>query len=171
MRVILFVGLMLVIGGLAFAQTDSEPHIITINIDPIAMLDIDIDDGVVLATQDPVSAGDIVTGSSDTIDAYYTSLVLTGTTRTLTASYAGTYPAGTAVQIEATDIPSGLGTAVAAFNLDTTDDPFITGIGSGNSGLATPTEITYTLVITNANNLVVGAGSTINVTLTLQDDV
>lgn len=175
MRVLLFASLFLVIGGFAFGQ--SAAHDIDINIVNVAMIGInDGGDGTTLTTQNPLTAGDVVGGSSDAITIDYTSLA--NAARVVTALItANAEPAGTLVQIEATDasIPANCGDAVAAATLNGGNQAggaidVINNFQSCNTGIGSGTTITYTLIIDDATSLVAGASSTITVTLTVQDD-
>lgn len=168
MRAFLFVAVMMVIGGFAFAQTVN--HDIDINIVNVAMLAVDDGGGVEIHTTNPATAGGVVAGSTDTVRVDYTSLA--SAARVITASItSGTVPAGTAVQIEATGvIPANCGTALPALTLTGADQDVINTFQSCNTGVGTGPDLTYTLIITDATALVAGASSTIQVTLTLQDD-
>jgi len=171
MRAIIVAALFIVVGGFAFAQTDTESHDVQINVVEVAMLDLNNLTTVVLSTQDPANAGDAVSGSIDNAKRMFFTSLASGN-RTVDARIsAGSAPAGTGVSIVASNVPAGCGTASAAVTLTGSDQSFITGIGSCHTGLAPGITLTYQLVITDETQLSAGDTGTVTVMLTLTDDV
>jgi len=162
-------------GTFLMAATSSDTHNVTINIVEVAMLAVDDATAITLNTVAPGTAGDDVTGESDSSKyLHYTSLNASGTSRLIDAQLSAAAPAGTALLLTATPGAGG-GTGAGQITLDNASATnIITAIGSVATGSVVSTDganLAYALSITNVSSLVVGSGSTITVTFTLQEDV
>ena len=174
----IFVILLIVFTGIgsAFAATDTASHDVTITVSEVVLLELNDSTGISLSTTSPGagSAGLSVTGETDsTKRLYYTSLVSSGTTRTITAEIdsAITLP-GLALQLSSTAAGGTEGSGAGAVTLSTTPQTIVSNIGSCATGntASDGANLTYTLVVTDENALQVDAtGQTVTVTLTLTD--
>jgi hypothetical protein len=172
---IVFIFCLIGVGSL-FAANDSANHDVVITINEVVLIDIAPDTTAInLASIAPLVGGDAVTGSSNSTKyLQYTSLVAGGTTREVQARLdALPTVTGVSVSLVSADPAGGPeeGTAGPAVTLSTVDQAIITAISSCATGTAATdgANLTYTLVIDDVSQLVVGATDTVNVTLTLTD--
>ena len=166
----LFAGL-----GVLLADTSADTHDVTISILEVALLGVDDNSTITLTTVAPGTAGDDVTGQTNSAKyLHYTCLNATSAERLIDAQLSAAAPAGTALLLTATPA-GGEGTGAGQVTLDNASATnIITAIGSVATGSTVGTDganLAYALSITDVASLVVGGGSTITVTFTLQEDV
>lgn len=171
----LFFGLLLVVALSAqgFADSDSASHDVTLQVNEIALIDLNDASAITLTTNAPAAGGAGVLGDSDSSKLLqYTSLVASTVTRRITVNLSGSaVPAGTLLYLEATSVPANCGTAGGQLTLSTTAANLISGIGSCATGVgANGAALTYTFHIDDVNQLVVGSTSSITVNFTLTDN-
>ena len=156
-----------------FAANDSASHGVTMNVNEVVLLDLNDTSTVVLTTVAPTNGGELPVGSTDSSKLLqYTSLAPTGQTRNLTVQWGGAdaAPAGTSLQLEATSVPAGCGTAAPQVTVGPSALALITGIGSCATGTgASGAQLTFTFTIDDVNALVVGDNATVTLTYTLTD--
>ena len=161
--------------GSLLAATSSDTHDVTISIVEVALLGVDDTSAITLSTVAPGTAGDDVTGQTDSTKyLHYTCLNAGGTTRVIDAQLSAAAPAGTALLLTATPA-GGEGTGAGQVSLtNASATNIITAIGSVATGSTVSTDganLAYVLSITDVASLVVGGGATLTVTFTLQEDV
>ena len=168
---VLIISLVLIGSAGVFALSDTASHDVTMQVNEIALIDLNDATVIVLSTNAPANGGETVLGATDaTKKLQYTSLVTSGTTRTITANWGGAdvAPAGTSLKLEATSVPAGAGTADAQITLSAVAQPIVSAIGSVATGTgANGTELTYTFSIDNVALLDVGDNQTVTITFTL----
>jgi hypothetical protein len=156
------------------AQTSQASHTVTVTVNAIAMISVPTGN-ITLTVVAPAVAGDTPDNPFDaTTKLQYTSTVLSGKARTITAAItAGTVPGGTALQLQAAGVSGKRGTPGAAVTLSATAQSIITAIGSCVTGsLDSRPTLTYTLNITDVESLEVATTTpAITVQFTLTDDV
>ena len=168
--------ILLSFGSLAFGLNDTDNHPVTMIINEIAMMALNSPGGITLTTNQPLLAGGDVAGDTNsTKELRYTSLVAVGITRKITASLSGDLPpAGTSLDLEASDVVGGTGVTgsavVGGITLGVGAQNIITGIGSCATGTANGAVLTYTFNIDTVGDLVVGANSNSVVNFTLTDN-
>jgi len=167
----LLIGGLLVAGAVGvFAQTADDSHDITVAIAGVATLELNDTSTITLSTSAPAagSAGDPVAGDTDaTKRLYYT--LLTSAAQSIQASISAAAPAGTSIDLVASNVLAANGTAVGGgITLSGTDQDIITGITSTATTrvLANVPLLTYTLQVDDPSLLVIG-NSTVTVTITL----
>lgn len=157
----------------AFGASDSDNHTVTVELSEIASLGLNDTTAITLTLNTPTVAG--MPPGDDTDNSkllYYTSVVATGTSRSITVVWkqADAAPAGTALKAEATSIPANCGTSAGQITVSNTATTIITGIqgcatGTGVNGA----EITYTLTVADTSQVIAGDSSTVTITFTLTD--
>ena len=162
--------------AMAFAVTDTATHDVTMQINEIALIDLNDGTAITLTTNPPASGGDLVQGDTDSTKLLqYTSLVGAVGTRNITVEWGGAdaAPAGTSLSVEATSVTAGCGTVVGGGTaISAVAASIVTGIGSCATGTgANGAALTYTFAITDVNSLVVGDNQTVTITFTLTDAV
>ena len=174
-RVLSILVLLAISVGGVFAATDSDFHVVTINIAEVVMI-ATVGGNITLSTTAPGTAGDPVAGDTDSTTAVAYTTINGGADRVIQAGItAGTVPAGTKLTLSVVDPADSGGDGLAAATIDplsAVDTDLITAIGSTSTGTA-GFALTYTLVITDENLLVVNTplGADITVTFTLGDSV
>ena len=164
-KVALTLFMMTLVAGISFAANDSVSHDVTINVAEVAMIGLNSTATITLTTGDPASAGGDPTGNSNTTKTVqYTSITDGVTTRALQGSLGvgDAAPAGTSLTL---DVAGGTG---AQTLVDCPAVNLLTGIASTATGGTGPA-MTYAIAIGTVANLVVGATSTVTVTITLTD--
>jgi hypothetical protein len=172
-RVLVLTIMVLMIGSVGvFALSDTASHVVTMQVNEIALIDLNDTGAITLTTTAPAAGGDAVTGDSDATKLLqYTSLVATGLTRTITvqADLAIPAPAGTSLKLAAV-VPGGCGTAAAQVTITNAAQSLITAIGSCATGTgASGAALTYTFSVDTVSSLVVGATTSPTITFTLAD--
>jgi hypothetical protein len=171
-RFTIFAIVLMFITGIVFAA-DTAAHNVTLRVLDVCRIGLNSTATITLDTIAPTNGGDPVTGMTNASKLLqYTSLVPAGQTRSITANWGGAdaAPAGTSLLLQASAVPANCGTAGGQITLSAVGQNIVTAIGSCATGVgANGTTLTYTLNITNVNNLVVGATSTVTVTFTLTD--
>jgi hypothetical protein len=160
--------------SVSYAASDDATHQVTMTVNEVVLIGLNNTGTITLTTTAPANGGENPTGSSDaTKRIQYTSLVATGTTRTITINWGGTdaAPAGTHLAAQASAVPGGCGTAVgSAVTVSGTGQNIVTAIPSCATGTgANGTTLTYTFVIDTVGSLVVGDSETVTITLTSKD--
>lgn len=160
--------LALMAAGSALAQTDSDGHNVTIDVNAIAM--IAASGGADYDVVAPATAGaePTVTEVTDDGALEYTSVVASGNVRTIQASHGGNLPTGLTLEVLAT-VGANFGTSAGLVEVTGTDADVITAIGSCATDGSGPT-VRYTLSIDDATALVAASGTTVLVTYTLGED-
>jgi hypothetical protein len=171
-RLVVLTIVLMFISGIVFAA-DSGSHNVIMQVLNVCKINLNSTATITLTTIAPVNGGDPVTGQTDNTKLLqYTSLVPAAQTRRITANWGGAdaAPAGTSLLLQATSVPAGCGTAAAQITLSAAAQSIVTAIGSCATGVGVNgAALTYSFNIVNVNNLVVGASSTVTVTLTLTD--
>jgi hypothetical protein len=147
------------------------------NVNEVAKLKLNDTGTVTLTIDDPTNGGDVPPSATDaTKKLQYTSDVGNAVTRKITAAWGGTdaAPAGTQLNVEATSVVAGCGTAVGGgYTLpdnNATAGNIITGIGSCKTGSGVNgSGVTYTFSVTDITLMVAGATKTVTITFTLTD--
>lgn len=167
--------LMMILSGIARAQTQAS-HNASFTINAIAVLSVPTGN-ITLTVTAPGTSGDVPANPTDNTTRHqYTSTVLSGRTRTITAAItSGTVPTGTVLQLQASvpGSPCNRGTSGPTVTLSGTAQSIITAIGgcATGSGANCPV-LTYTLNITDVESLEAGTTTPpITVQFTLTDDV
>ena len=159
--------------GTLFALSDTTSHDVTMQVNEIALIDLNNTAAITLTTNNPANGGDDPLGDTDSTKLLqYTSLAGAALSRNITAQWGATdtAPAGTSLKLQATSIPAGCGTAAAQVTLSNVGQNLITGIGSCATGTgASGAALTYTFSIDTVGSLVVGETQTVTVTFTLTD--
>ena len=159
--------------GQLFALSDTTSHDVTMQVNEIALIDLNNTTAVTLTTNPPANGGEDPVGDTDSSKLLqYTSLVASGVARNITAEWGATdaAPAGTSLKLEATSVPGGCGTGAAQVTLSNVAQNIVTGIGSCATGTgANGAVLTYTFSIDTVTALVVGDNKTVTVTFTLTD--
>ena len=169
---ILVLVVLLAVAAVGVAQTADDAHDVTIAIAGVATLELNDITTITLSTTAPAagSAGDPVGGDSDNSKQIFYTL-LTSAAQSITAEVDVDPPAGTVLNLEASNVLAANGTAVAG-GVDLTiaggAQDIITGITSTATTrvLANVPILTYTLSISNPSLLTIG-NTTTTVTLTL----
>ena len=177
MRVLFCVSMFVIATGFAAAQaTDDAEHDINIDINHVAMIDLDDAAPMALTTNDPATAGLVFTGDTDNRRLFYT--LLTASTTSITAElidgggiYDVTPPAGTLLYLEATSV-TGTGTpggSSGQITLDNTAQDIIDTIGTCYTGDAAPggAVLLYTLAIDDPSLVVADDSAAMHVVFTL----
>ena len=145
----------------------------------VALIGLSSGTAITLTVTAPATAGDdFVDGTDNSRYLQYSSNVIAGQTRTITANWAAgnTAPAGCSLRLEVTaiNVPPGHqgGSPAGRISMSTTATPIVTGIGGCATGTAATSgaQLTYTLQVDTPGSLVAGASTTVTVTFTLQDD-
>ena len=162
--------------AMAFAGSDTAPHDVTMQINEIALMDLNDATAITLTTNPPAAGGDNVLGDTDSTKLLqYTSLVASGVSRNITVEWGGqdAAPAGTSLSVEATSVPLNCGSAVVGGTvISNVAASIVTGIGGCATGTgANGAALTYTFAITDVSSLVVGDNQTVTITFTLTDAV
>lgn len=167
---------LVVIGCAAVVQAaNTDAHTVTITVNEIAELNVTTSN-VALDVTAPTAAGGSPQGDSDaTSYLQYTSTVVSGATRTITAQItSGTVPSGLTLNAEATASgATNAGSAVSGgVDLSSTAQTIVSGIGScaTGTGATDGANLTYTLSVDTPSSLVIGS-TTLTVTYTLTDDL
>jgi hypothetical protein len=175
MRALLVAGL-LIVAGFAFGQaTDTADHEIQININHVAMIDLNNGGLLTLTTTDPAQAGEVFQGDSDSDrELYYT--LLTASNGNIQAQlnnvgYDTAPPAGTLLYVEATST-SGTGspgTVQPQITLTTTAQTIVGAIGTCYTGRAVDdgAQLLYTLAIDDPSLVTADDSATLQVIYTL----
>ena len=171
---ILFIFILLFSFNLSLsAINDSASHTVTMQVNEVALIDLNSTAGITLTTSAPSQGGESVTGDTDSSKLLqYTSLVSTGTTRNITVNWGAgdSAPAGTSLKLEATTVPANCGTAGGQLTISNTAQSLLTNIGSCATGIgANGSEMTYTFSVDDATSLNVGDNQTVTITFTLTD--
>jgi hypothetical protein len=160
--------------GVAAADTDSDSHDVLMNVNEIAVMELNDSSQISLTVVPPTLGGDPPVDDSDNSKLlHYTSVVASGNTRTITAEWgpADAAPAGTSLKLEATGVPANCGSAAGQIDVSNSATTIISGIGSCATGRgANGAELTYTLSVDDAAQLVAGDSQTATITLTLTED-
>ncbi|MFC2170055.1 hypothetical protein ACFLRM_05790 [Acidobacteriota bacterium] len=172
---ILSVSFLFLFAATASAQTDTAEHDVTMQVDPIAVLDIHGTD-ITLTVEAPAIGGETPSNpQNDTCWLQYTSTVGSDLTRSINVNWAGdTAPSGCILWITAT--PSGNlneGASAGAQSFEAVlPKNVITGIGSCATGIGfgNGANLFYTLAVDTMTSLVAGESNTATVTYTLLDD-
>jgi hypothetical protein len=165
--------LLLVVCSMSLAQsTNSDHHDVIININSIALLDLE-GPNVTLDVTRPTNAGDEPVGDSDN-GTYlnYTSTVASSASRSISAQItAGSVPAGVDLKLAAVPAArSNEGTSAGQVTLDDkAAHAVVTGIGSCATGAAASdgARCTYTLEVSSYSALEVQSNTTMTVTYTI----
>ena len=169
--VVSLITILMGIGSVAFALSDDAIHDVTMQVNEIALIDLNSAVAITLTTNPPANGGEAPLGDSDASKLLqYTSLVASGVSRRISAQWGATdaAPAGTSLLLEATSAPGGA--SAGQITLSSTAQDLITGIGSIATGTgANGAALTYTFSIDNVSSLVVGANETVTITFTLTD--
>ena len=163
----------LMIGSVGvFALSDTASHTVTMQVNEIALIDLNDVTAITLTTNAPANGGENVTGDTDATKLLqYTSLVAAGVTRNITvqADLAVPAPAGTSLKLAAV-VPGGCGTAAPQVTITNAAQNLITAIGSCATGTgASGAALTYTFSVDTVASLVVGATTSPVITFTLAD--
>ena len=167
----------LIIAGTGFAATDTATHSVSIEIQEVALLALNNTTLVPLVSQNPAGgAGGEVEGDTDnTKQLYYTSVVATGTTRTISVYSDVAAPAGSTLSVtaspgSATNAGSTAGKIAIPVGVGLATD-IITAIGSTATGAAAgAASLLYTLDVAATSSLETTAATTLVVTYTLEED-
>ena len=135
---VLAIVLMLVFDATAFALSDTATHDVTMQINEIALIDLNNATAITLTTNPPAAGGEAVLGDTDNTKLLqYTSLVAAGVTRSITVEWGGgdSAPTGTSLSVEATSVPANCGAAVVGGTaISSTPAAIIDTIGSCATG-------------------------------------
>lgn len=157
----------------ASGLNDNAQHDVVLQVNEIALIDLNSTSSITLSTNAPGAGGELPTGDSDSSKLLqYTSLVAPGLTRNITVQWGATdnAPSGTSLDVEATNVPGACGTGAGLITLSNVAQILISSIGSCATGTgANGSELTYTFNIDDVSSLVVGSSSTVNITFTLTD--
>ena len=187
-----FAAVIVLSANASFAQdTNEASHTVTINIDEVALLDLEATDGtaIILKGTAPTEAGEAVTFGADATNATiwinYSSIVgsTTEPTRNVTVKITdGIIPAGLKLTVlAAADAGNGAGnvgvaTSTATTLDDATDQEIISGVGSAytgdgaNSGHKLTYELDYeTDAATDYGSLDFDKSDVLTITYTLSD--
>lgn len=160
LKKLFFASLIVMSANAAFAQdTNIDSHTVTINIDEVALLDLEVASGttaIILAGTAPTEAGLPMTfedANNSDIWINYSSILGNDTSRSVTVSITdGAVPSGLKLTVlAATDAGAGAGTMGAAnasaIILSGTAQDIITGVGSAytGDGAAKGHKLTYQL--------------------------
>jgi hypothetical protein len=174
MKKVLFVCLSLLLASaFAFGLNDTAIHSVILQVNEIALIDLNNTAAITLTTNPPGAGGLDPIGDTDSSKLLqYTSLVASGVTRNITVNWDATdsAPAGTSLSLEAVSVPANCGTAAGALVITDIAQNLITTVGSCATGVgANGAALTYTFDITDVTQLVVGDTRTVTVTFTLAD--
>ncbi len=179
----LFVGALLaLLASVAMAaESDTDTQLLTLDVSEIAVLDATASTPttIALTVTAPTTGGAPVevTDANATSYAQYTSVVVSGQTRTISAALdADKIPAGLKLNLAATGVSGNEGTVVGAgvdfIATDYDGGDIITAIGSCETG-TDPTDgaqLTYTLSVTDISSVLKTASQvSMTVTLTLTE--
>ena len=157
----------------ASGLSDSTSHDVILQVNEIALIDLNNAGSITLTTNAPALGGEDPAGDTDASKLLqYTSLVAAGLTRNITVEWgaADSAPAGTSLDVEATSVPVNCGTGGVLRTISNVAQTIITNIGSCATGTgANGSELTYTFNVDTVSSLVVGSSSTVTVTFTLTD--
>jgi hypothetical protein len=160
-------------GGLLYGLSDTASHDVTLQVNEIALIDLNSTASITLTTNPPAAGGEDPVGDSDSSKLLqYTSLVATGTTRSISVQWGAldTAPAGTSLLLEAVSVPLNCGSAAGQITISSVAQNLITNIESCATGIgANGASLTYTFSVDDVNSLVVGDTQTVTVTFTLTD--
>jgi len=169
-RFLAIVLILLVIGSIQlYAASATANHDVQINIAEIAALALTDSSTLVLATSDPVQAGDVPQGDSDNSRYLrYTTLNNTGMSRKITVSLSVAAPAGTELRLT---LSGGIGSSAGKIALTTVAQDLVTAIGSGHTGInATDGDnVQWELAVVDSAQLLVGT-TVHNALFTLTED-
>jgi hypothetical protein len=171
----IFVAGLVVFGlaGIVFAQTDSDNHDVYITVNAIAKLAISGGDAAIAVDDVGITAGEDPHVTEDaTTYLQYTSIVASGSTRTLTAQTDGNEPAGCELKASAVTGGGNQGSGLSDVALnDLTAEEVVTGISTCATGTGGTdgANITYGLNLT-LSSLLETASTAVQVTWTLTDD-
>ena len=165
---------LLLINGVALAQTDQDSHIVTMEVSSIAVLNV-TGGNITLTIAAPGTGGQVPPDDTDsTCYLQYTATVPSGQTRSLTVAWAGSdsAPAGCSLNVTAT--PSGGANEGSTSGLRTISDSaqnVVSSIGScfTGTGATAGANLAYSLTVTDAASLVAGESTSATVTYTLAD--
>jgi len=170
---LLIAALLTIAATMSFAANDTASHTVTMQVNEVALIDLNNTSNVLLTTTAPTNGGEAVTGTTDSSKLLqYTSLVSAGSTRRITVNWGGSdaAPAGTSLKLEAVSVPASGGSAAGQITVGSTATDLITGIGSVATGTgANGAALTYTFSVDTVTSLVVGASQTVTITFTLTD--
>ena len=172
-RILVLTIMVLMVGSVGvFALSDTASHTVTMQVNEIALIDLNDITAITLTTNAPTNGGEAVTGDTDGSKLLqYTSLVAAGLTRNITvqADLATPAPAGTSLKLAAV-VPGGCGTAAPQVTITNAAQSLITAIGSCATGTgASGAALTYTFSVDTVALLVVGATTSPTITFTLAD--
>lgn len=168
---------------LAQADNTASSHTVTISIPEVALLDLEGGSTITLTPTAPTEAGnafDFTSATNNSIWVNYSSVVATGTLRTVTAQISsGSVPTGLLLKVAAgtyTGAGKGnLGEAGSQITLSSTAQSIITGIGScyTETGSSKGHQLTYNLVLNSVNDYdkLVTGDVNVSVTYTITDDI
>lgn len=160
------------------AQTMSGENHLVMGIPAIALLATDQQDiSLELTTETP---GAPISGGTGTSHIQISSIVVTGTTRSITASVVGV-PVGTTLKVNSELPTSGnqggtFGAGATEVTLNATAAPIVTGIGSCFTGTASNDGYKLTYLwnsgsINDYGTIIQTTGGTATVTLTITEDL
>lgn len=166
------------VGAGALFAVDTAAHDVTVTVAAVVEMDLNDPSAISLTTITPGdgNGGLAVIGSTDTTKKlFYTSLVLSGKTRNITAALDAA-PIINGFDIALTITPpgvSGAGSSSGLQALSTTAATLVTGITNVATGRGATdgAAMTYTLTNINMANLTVGDTDTVRVTLTMSDEI
>jgi hypothetical protein len=172
-KILLIAALCMLTGAGAFAATSSASHSVQLNVPEIVMMSLNNTATVTLSVQAPAAGGLAPVGQTDnTKYLWYTTVNASGTNRNISVQWGGAdaAPAGTSLHVEATSVTGGCGTAggpvtigAGALNIVTAIPSCVTGQGTNGA------QLTYTLQVDTAANLLVADNHLVTVTFTLTD--
>jgi hypothetical protein len=152
---------------------DTDDVTITVTVNEICSIGLNDSLTVTLSISPPTAGGESILGDSDSSKLLqYTSLVYSGTTRSITVNWdaADSAPAGTSLKAQVISVPSGCGSAASQVTVSDTAQALITNIGGCNTGEgANGASITYTFSVDDISQLRVGDNQTVTLTFTLTD--
>ena len=167
----------LIIAGTGFALTDTAVHSVSIEIQEVALLALNSTALVPLVSQNPAggAGGEVEADTDNSKQLYYTSVVATGLTRTISVYSDVAAPTGTTLSVTPTvGSATGAGTAAgktaipvgvgAAVDIITAIGSTATGTGAGAASLL------YTLDVVATSSLETTAATTLVLTYTLEED-
>lgn len=168
---VLFAGVALVFSGGLYAQ-DTASQNVTMTVNEIVVIDVSGNPAELIITAPTLGGDPPQDASDDTTYAQYTSVVASGTTRSLTAMFgSGSAPTGTNLLLTVTPQGGNRGTTAGQITVTDTAQPIVTTISSCATGRgAVGAQLGYVLEVDTVSDLVAGASSAASITLTLTDD-
>ena len=173
MKKLLLIVVLLALGSVAaFAQTDA--HTVTINVNTIAVIDLNDDTNITFNTVAPANPGDdpgpaAATPATDTSKRLWYTVVSAAANYRITVNRGATaVPAGTTLAVEATAVEGGA-PVVGGVTITAVAQDIATGIGSIATGrtAADGTALEYSFWVDTPASLVAGTSAVVTVTYTL----